>query len=247
MISIVTPCYNAEHTISETIESVIAQTYTDWELLVVDDCSTDKSAEIIKNFQLKDDRIKYFKLEVNSKVAAARNFGVTKAKGEYIAFVDSDDLWLPEKLAIQVDTLNTHNTAICCTSFLRMDDNGKNLNQIISVPNSLSFYKYLKTTPIGFSTLLIDRSKIEIPTFVTMKLHEDMLFICHLYDQVKEIVGIEKPLMRYRVQKESLSSNKIKAAKQVFFIYRHYLKFNILKSVFLFTNYALNSVLKRFL
>src|SRR5690625_4190600 len=102
LVSIITPVYNAERFLSETIKSVKEQTYKNWELLLVDDCSKDNSAKIIKEFNRTDDRIKYIKLEKNSGASISRNTGIKNAKGRFIAFVDSDDLWEPEKLEIQI-------------------------------------------------------------------------------------------------------------------------------------------------
>lgn len=134
LVSIVTPVYNSERFISETIDSIQSQTYSNWELLLIDDCSKDNSYEIIKSYMKNDDRIKYIKLEKNSGASISRNTGIHNAKGRFIAFVDSDDLWEPKKLEIQVNYMLKNKLAFSFTSYRYMKEDGTLTNKIAKAP-----------------------------------------------------------------------------------------------------------------
>jgi len=157
LISIITPCYNAEKFIAQTIESVRNQTYSNWEMLIIDDCSTDNSKQIINRFSATDPRITLIELKENKGTAYAKNQGLDAAKGNFIAFIDADDVWLPEKIEKQVEVLKKTNAAICFTSYQLMDENSRLIQKIISAPAKVNLEKYLKTTIIGFSTSMINR------------------------------------------------------------------------------------------
>ena len=160
LVSIITPVYNAERFLSETIKSVKEQTYKNWELLLVDDCSKDNSAKIIKEFNRTDDRIKYIKLEKNSGASISRNTGIKNAKGRFIAFVDSDDLWEPEKLEIQISYMLEKNLGFTFTSYRYMKENGVKTNKVAKAPFKINYNGLLKNTIIGCSTVVIDREII---------------------------------------------------------------------------------------
>ena len=134
LVSIITPVYNCEKLISSTIKSVQNQTYKNWEMLLIDDCSTDNSAKIIKEYSKKDSRIKYLKLKENSGAALARNKALEISNGRFIAYLDSDDLWRPEKLEKQVAFMLKNNYAFTCTDYEKITEDGKSLNKIIKIP-----------------------------------------------------------------------------------------------------------------
>lgn len=243
-VSIVMPCYNAEKFIGESIDSIITQTYTNWELIVVDDCSKDSSAKIVGDYS--DERIKLIRLEKNhGNPAIPRNIGIENSRGRYIAFIDSDDIWLPEKLEKQVAYMIDNDIAINATSYMLMDEKGNNTGKIIRTPLKLTQKGYMKNTKIGFSSSVIDRGKIKKISFEPMPIAEDYLFWVNTLGQGYNLIGLDEVLMKYRVQKKSISSNKVKSALQILMINTHYLKINKLTSYYYFFNYAMNAVIKR--
>src|SRR5699024_7875511 len=147
-VSVITPVYNAEHYLRETIESVINQTYKSFEYLLIDDCSTDNSASIIKEFAKRDSRIKYVKLKENSGAAVARNTGLEHAQGRYIAFIDSDDVWYPAKLEKQLNYMHDKNRAFTYTNYEHITEEGEVLSSP-NLPQKLNYTGLLKNTAIA--------------------------------------------------------------------------------------------------
>src|SRR5699024_268404 len=158
-VSVITPVYNAEKFLTETIKSVLNQTYESFEYLLIDDCSTDNSGSIVKELAKNDSRVKYIKLPENSGAAVARNKGIEKAKGRFIAFVDSDDKWYPEKLEIQLNFMATDNRAFTYTSYEHISEEGEVLSSP-KLPEKLDYSGLLKNTAIACSTVVIDRKVI---------------------------------------------------------------------------------------
>ena len=158
LVSIITPVYNCEKLLSKTIECVINQTYKNWELLLVDDCSKDNSAKIAKEYVKKDKRVKYIKLEKNSGAAIARNTALKNSKGRFIAYLDSDDLWKPEKLEKQVKFMKDNNYAFTCTDYEKIAENGKSLNKIIKIPKKVNYNLFLRNTIIQTVGVMVDTS-----------------------------------------------------------------------------------------
>ena len=134
LVSVIMPSYGSEKFISKSIDSVLLQTYDNWELIIIDDCSPDESNKIIKEYLSKDSRIKFVKLEKNSGAAVARNKGIEIAKGRFIAFLDSDDLWLPEKLEKQISFMKDNNLAFTYSSYMLVDETDKNIGEFIIKP-----------------------------------------------------------------------------------------------------------------
>lgn len=172
IVSIIVPVYNAEQFIRQTINCVQAQTYTNWELLLVDDCSSDKSREYIQEKSSTDQRIKLVSLKKNSGAAEARNRGVKEACGQYICYLDADDIWLPDKLAVEVESLrdiqrieNT-NAGFVFMSYEFADVSGEGLGKVVHVPRRITYRQALKNTTIFTSTVMIDREKI--PTRISI-------------------------------------------------------------------------------
>ena len=159
LVSIITPCYNNAKYIGKAIESVISQTYQNWEMLITDDCSSDGSVEVIMNFINQDSRIKLFRLEKNSGAAVARNKSITEAKGRYIAFLDGDDIWMPNKLEIQLEFMSLNDYALSCTSMMYCDEEGM-FKSIELAPQSHSFKQSLKDNRVGTSTAIYDTDKV---------------------------------------------------------------------------------------
>lgn len=249
LVSVIMPAYNAEKSIAESIESVLDQTYRNFELLVIDDFSKDQTIQIVEQFMLKDNRIKIIKNSNNKGVAETRNVGLNQAKGDYVAFLDSDDLWCEDKLKKQVELLNEYlNVDVTYTEYFRFIDD-KNFNQKVSIPKGYTDYRLLlKGDFIANSSALYRFKKFRDIRQKRIGA-EDYLFWLEIFDHenVKGL-GINEPLMYYRVadKKESLSSNKIKSASWVWIIYYKHLNLGCFYSVYYFINYVIRALYKRF-
>ena len=161
MVSIIIPTYNSSFFISQAIESVLVQTYKDWEALVIDDCSTDDSANIIKSYCQKDERIKYLKTEYASgSPTLPRNIGIKNSQGRYIAFLDSDDIWLPDKLEKQLKVFTESEVAIVYSNYEKMEQNGKCCGREIIAPSTVDYSLLLKGNCIGCLTAMYDTEKV---------------------------------------------------------------------------------------
>ena len=247
LISIITPVYNCEKLISETIECVQSQTYKNWEMLLVDDCSSDNSAEIIKEYAKKDERIKYFKLDENSGAAKARNKALEKSRGRFIAYLDSDDLWKQDKLEKQANFMLENNYAFTCTDYEKINENGESLNKIIRIPKRVNYNYYLRNTIIQTVGVMVD-TKItgkEVLVMPNIRRRQDAATWCQILKAGHECYEVPENLSYYRVVTNSLSSNKFKAMKGTWFLYRNIEKLSLFKSCFCFIGYAFNAVRKR--
>lgn len=247
MVSIITPVYNCEKLLSKTIESVINQTYTDWEMLLVDDCSLDNSADIVKKYMKKDSRIKYFKLKENSGAAIARNKALKESKGRFIAYLDADDLWKNEKLEKQVNFMLRNNYAFTCTDYEKIDESGKSLNKIIRIPKKVNYNLFLRNTIIQTVGVMVDtkltgRNLLQMPN---IRRRQDAATWCQLLKNGFDCYECPGSLSYYRVVSNSLSSNKFKAMKMNWYWYRNIEKLPLLKACFCFIGYAFNAVKKR--
>ena len=237
------PAYNSEKYIAEAIESVIKQTYTNWELLIINDCSTDNTEKTIKSYQQKETRIKLINLKENQGVANARNIGIQNAKGRYIAFLDADDIWQKEKLQKQVQILNSSKADITYTAYLMIDENGETIKER-SIKESLQIKDLLKENSIIFSSVVCKKESIKNKHFKSEWYHEDYVFLLDLAKASKNFRGLNENLMQYRVHKGGRSFNKQIAAEYRWKIYRDYLKMNFLKSSYYFVVYAFNGIRK---
>ena len=216
LVSIITPCHNASKFVAETIESVLSQTYSEWEMLIVDDCSTDNSVEIVQSFSEQDSRIKLLKLEKNSGAAVARNCGIKEARGRYIAFIDSDDIWLDNKLQQEMDFMKDKNCAFVYTATQMIDADGEKKGKFTPVPEKTDYNHLLKRTVIATSTVLLDR-KVTGNFFMPLRRSgQDYATWLMLLRNIDFAYGINQPLCLYRISPKSLSSNKLKSIKQVF-------------------------------
>ena len=246
LVSIITPVYNSENLLEQTIKSVQDQTYKNWELILVDDCSTDKSAEIINLFSKKDNRIKYFKLDKNSGAAIARNEALNKSKGKFIAYLDADDAWDQTKLEEQINFMIKHNYAFTCTSYKKIDEYNKYLKSI-TIPEKIDYNTFLRNTIIQTVGVMIDAEVTGKGLLImpNIRRRQDAATWCQLLKAGFDCYGIPKFLAYYRVVSNSLSSNKFKAIKGTWFLYRKIEKLSLLKSCFCFIGYAYNAVKKR--
>ena len=243
LVSIITPSYNSAKYIAQTIESVLAQTYTSWEMIIVDDCSKDNSIEIIEKYLKNDSRIKLHQLEKNSGAAVARNRAIEEAKGRYIAFLDADDLWKPEKLEKQLPFMHENDLAFSYSSYDLIDEDGNSLGTF-STKESLSYEGMLKTCSVGCLTAIYDTEKLGKVYMPLIRIQQDYGLWLKILKEIKTTKGILEPLGTYRILKNSVSSNKRKAAQHQWKIYREAEKLNLFHSVYYFVQYAYNGVIK---
>ena len=245
LVSIITPVYNAEKFIRETIESVQNQTYTNWEMLLINDCSTDSSAEIIKEKAAEDSRIKYIELDKNSGAAITRNTGISKAQGRYIAFLDSDDIWKSDKLDKQLALIREKDIGFCFTSYRYVMQDGVPTNKVARAPEKIDYNGLLKNTIIGCSTVLIDREVMGDFRMTNIRRGQDTATWLQLLKRTEYAYGIYEDLVWYRVVDGSLSHNKWNAIKRTWNTYRNVEHLSLPKAMYVFVFYAYNALKKR--
>lgn len=245
LISIVIPVYNAEKFIEETVASVVNQTYTNWELLLVNDGSTDNSGAIIDRLAQSDDRIKTFHLEGGG-AAKARNTGTENAKGRFLAFLDADDLWEKEKLEKELQFLKENDAAFVFTGYEFADHNGVGTGKIVRVPKTLSYGQALKNTTIFTSTVMFDMDKTgkELLYMPQIK-SEDTALWWRVIREGYIAHGLDENLVRYRRAGKTLSSNKLEAIRRIWNLYRKAEGLSIIKSCYYFVFWAWNAVARR--
>ncbi|MBL18730.1 MAG: glycosyl transferase [Flavobacteriaceae bacterium] len=242
LISIVMPCWKAEKFISESINSVINQTYGNWELLIVDDCSPDNTAKIVENYCKLDSRIKIFRQSQNGGPARARNRALDAAKGRWVAFLDCDDIWDKAKLERQLSFHKDVRTVLTFTSFRRFG-NSKRVGREIPVPKFLDYSALLGNTAIATSTVLIDRS---LSGHFCMKpiYYDDFGCWLDLLRYGQRAAGLNECLMEYRVITGSVSRNKLTSAIEVWKTMRITERLSLIASIRHFSMYALRGIFK---
>jgi len=247
LVSIIVPVYNAEKFLEDTIKTVQNQTYKNWELLLVDDCSTDDSTKIIKSAGEQDERIKLIELKENSGAAIARNTGIEKAKGRYIAFLDADDLWNIEKLTKQIKFMQEKELEFTFTGYEFVDEKGEKLNKIVKVPNTLTYKQALKNTTIFTSTVIFDVNKLgkELIKMPNVRRGQDSATWWKVLRTGVVAYGLNESLSFYRRSNDTLSSNKIKALKRTWNLYRNVEHLNVFYSFYNFCWYVINAVKRR--
>lgn len=232
LVSIIMPTYNCGNFIRESIESVLKQTYTNWELIIVDDCSGDNTAAVVKEYQVKDKRIRYIQLEQNQGPAVARTIAMNLAQGNYMAFLDSDDLWTEDKLYRQLRFMKKNDISFSCTSYEQIDEKGNRLGKVIKAIPRTNYNRLLLDCPVGNSTVMynVDRmGKFSVPNI--RKRNDDALWLQMLKVE-KYIYGYPNVLMEYRIRSQSVSSNKISLIKYHWKLYREIEKLSVVRSVF---------------
>ena len=232
LVSIVTPSYNCEPFIAETIQSVINQTYTNWELLIVDDNSSDNSVAIIKEFLLIDTRIQLFQQDVNQGAAIARNIGIEKSKGEFIAFLDSDDLWMPKKLELQIAFMQKNDFNFTHTSYFFIDESSKVLPKTYVVKGKLSYKDMLYTNRIGCLSVVLNQSKMGKIFMPNMRKRQDYAHWLNILKVEDFVYGLDQPLAKYRIRKNSMSANKVEMLKWNFNLFYKNQKLSWFTSVY---------------
>ena len=245
LVSIIMPSYNAARFIGESINSVLLQTYSNRELLIVDDCSKDNSVEVVRKFANIDKRVVLFSLEKNVGAAAARNVAIEHAQGQYIAFLDSDDVWDEYKLEKQLAFMKQYSYAFTFSNYYIMEENGKKTENIVKVPSSLSYHQYLRNTIIGCLTVIIDRQQTGDFKMPLIKSSHDMALWLLIMKRGFKAYGLKDVLAGYRLVSTSNTAKKWKAAKDVWKVYREIEGLSVLYAAYCFCGYAINAVLKR--
>ncbi|RDY25019.1 glycosyltransferase family 2 protein [Romboutsia maritimum] len=246
LVSVIVPVHNAEAYLKDTVDSILKQTYKNIEIILVDDASKDSSRQMIREYQELDERIKSVLLDDNVGVANARNRGIEKATGQYIAFLDSDDIWLSTKLDEQINFMKKDNYGFTCTGYEFMDENGNKLGKTVGVEEVVTYKDLLKQNTIGCLSVIIDRQKI--PNIYMPKIHhEDYATWLSILKQGHNAYGLNKVLALYRKRSTSLSGNKIKSAMWTWNILKNVEEIPLPKAIFYFSNYAIKNINKHFL
>lgn len=235
LVSIITPLYNAEKYIEATINSVQNQTYKNWEMIIVDDCSKDNSYGLVKKIAKNESRIKLVKNKENCGVTKTRNKGIKIAEGKYIAFLDADDLWHPKKLEKQISFMKKNKVLISYTGYEKINEDGT-IRGKIKVPIKVTYHESLKGNIMGCLTVIYDQEKLSKKYFKELKMSEDHVLWLEILKDT-DSYGIGDSLAKYRVLENSRSSSKIDAIKFQWKINRKIEKLSILKSVYYFVNY----------
>lgn len=243
LVSIVMPTYNCSLFIEDTIISVINQSYKNWELIIVDDCSTDNTHEIVNKY-LKNYNIKYIILSNNLGAALARNRGIELAQGRFIAFLDSDDIWYPQKLAIQIKSMIDNNWFFSCTGYDKINEDGKDLGNYISTELVKNYKDLLKNCP-GNSTVIYDASNLGKYYIPDIKRRNDYIMWLMIIKNAKKIYGINSSLGAHRVRHEGISRNKFKLVKYHWLIYRRYEKINLVFSSYLTLYWVTKTIFRK--
>lgn len=245
MVSIITPSYNSSRFVRATIESIQVQTYQNWELLITDDCSNDGSVSVIREYMEKDSRIKLFIQETNQGPGAARNRSLENATGQYIAFLDSDDVWEPQKLEKQLEFMKEEKAAFVFSAYYLMDEKGIPLNKIVHVPAKIDYAGYLRNTIIGCLTVLIDRKQTGDFRMPLIRTSQDMATWLLIMKRGFKAYGMPEPMAGYRVVGNSNTSKKRKAALDVWKVYRQIEHLSFGYACFNFMGYVRNAIKKR--
>lgn len=246
-ISIVMPVYNAEAYLEASVQSVLGQTCQDWELLLTDDHSTDKSVAIAQSLAKKDSRIRVLSQKDGVKGAAnARNLGTAQAQGRYLCFLDADDIWRRDKLEKELAFMKEKNTAFVFSGYEFGDEEAAGTGKIVHVPERLSYREALSRTVIFTSTVLFDREKLPDSLLVMPDVpSEDTALWWQILRAGHTAFGLDENLVIYRRPKKSLSSNKAKAVKRIWGLYRKQEGLSVWKSAWYFCFWAVRATLRR--
>lgn len=244
LVSIIMPCYNAERYIAQSIESVLAQTLTSWELLVTDDGSSDKTVEVVERYCAKDERINLLVPDRHNGIAVTRNLSIERAKGRFVAFLDSDDIWVSDKLEKQIGFMMENEAGFTYSSYELIDEQGNLKNKTVKDAGVMSYKKYLRNTIICCGTVILDRQKVGDFRTPIIDTSEDMSLWLSIMKKGFDAYPVPGPLHQYRVRPHSASSNKFKAASDVWRVYRNIEKLSWPKSAINFVCYSFNAIVK---
>jgi len=231
LVSIITPTYNSEKFIAQTIRSVQQQSYRHWEMILVDDCSSDSTESIIMAFIAKDQRIKYYKLQKNAGAGVARQQAISLAAGRYIAFLDSDDLWKPEKLQKQLDFLTAKNLPFTFSFYDCIDEAGNPLHKTIKAPLRLRYWQLFFCNFVGNLTGIYDTQFFGKIPISSIRKRQDWMVWLTVLKKIRTAQPVAESLAFYRVRQDSISASKVQLLQHNFTVYRMFHRFNVVVSL----------------
>lgn len=243
LVSVIMAAYNAEKTIEQSINSVLNQTYPDVELLVVDDYSQDRTVKLVENIMARDNRVRLIYNKENCGVSYTRKHGLEEAKGAWIAILDSDDIWAPEKLEKQIILQKKMNADLLFTGSAFIDSDGQPIDWYLHAPSEVTYRHLLKQNVLSNSSSLVRKELYEKHYAVGDGMHEDFAVWLGILKEGKKAYGVDEPLLTYRIAKSSKSGNKIKAAKMNWNTYR-YIGLNPLSAFYYECWYVVKGLMK---
>ncbi|MBC7557215.1 MAG: glycosyltransferase [Chryseobacterium sp.] len=241
-VSIITPCYNSSKFLRETIQSVLNQTFKDWEWLITDDFSTDNSVEIIK--KIEDSRIILIKSKKNGGAGNARNQSLEKATGKYITFLDADDFWEPTFLEAMIAFMKTEKAELAYSNYARCDENLDPKIEDFIADKTVTFHNLLKTCRLSLLSSMYDCERVGKEFFPEKSKREDHVMWLNLLKKIPEGKPLPKTMAKYRMHATSISRKKTNIMKDQYLVYKDYMKFSTLKSMFYTANWAVNGFMK---
>jgi teichuronic acid biosynthesis glycosyltransferase TuaG len=242
-VDIILPSYNSQKYIEETINSIINQSFKDWNLIIIDDASTDESPKLIKKY-LNDERISFQTIKKNLGAGFCRNLALRRCKSKYVAFIDSDDIWEKNKLKDQINFMDSNDADFSYTDFIPFTktQGKKKFKKKVILPYKFSYNLFVKNTSICTSTIVIKRKKIGLTKFINTKICEDYFFKCKILKKCDAFKSFSSDLTFYRISKNSLQSSKIKNLYWVWSINKKYNKMNIISNIFSIIAISINSL-----
>ena len=244
LVSIITPCYNSEKFISDTIKSVQNQTYSNWEMIIVDDCSQDKTVEIIQNFMDEDSRIHLIPLNKNSGAAKARNVGIEKIAGKYMTFIDADDIWFSDFIKNSIETIKKTGIHFVFSSYKRSNENLEFIYSDFIVPQKVCYTDILKTNSISCLTAFIDVEILGVKKMPEILKRQDMGLWLKYLKEIPFAYGIQEPKAIYRIRENSLSRNKKNLLKYQWKFYYKVEKLGFFPSIYYMLQWMVRGFLK---
>jgi len=233
LVSIITTLYNSGEYIGRTIESVLSQSYTNWEMVITDDCSNDNGPSIVESYAAKDKRIRLIRLKENGGPGVARNMSIQNAQGRYLAFLDSDDIWIPTKLERQLDMMQKMSCGVVYSSYYICDDNDR-ITGLVKCRYKIPYWRIVCDNAIGFLTMMYDREVTGLELLPEIRKRQDWGLNIKLLSKCRIAYGIKEPLAMYRIHKGSVSRGKLSLIKYNIEIYRQVLRYSRFRSVAMF-------------
>lgn len=247
LVSIITPTYNSSNYITNAYESILSQTHQNWEWLVTDDCSTDNTIDVLNDISSSDSRVKIYKNPVNSGAAASRNLSLKRATGLFVCFLDSDDVWLPNKLDRQIKFMGEE-IDFSFTSYELIDDHGLAMGKKIDVSHQTLYFTYedmlKKRATLGCSTVMLRKDKIGLIQMPLLRTGQDYALWLKLLKQGHHAFLLKDNLTKYRISPNSISRNKVKKAKRQWQIYRDVEKLSLTTALNCFSHYAWRAIFR---
>lgn len=243
LVSIITPSFNSDKFIAETIRSVLNQTHQNWEMIIVDDCSIDTTISIIEQYVINDSRIRFFQLEKNSGAGIARELALSKANGDYISFLDADDLWKPLKLEKQLQFLKENKTPFTFSFYDCIDEEGNSLNKMVEAPRNLSYRQLFFCNYVGNLTGIYEVNYFGKIAISSTRKRQDWIVWLTILKKIRKAKPVPESLAFYRIRDNSLSASKVDLVKHNFAVYRSFHGFNYVSSMFIMIGFLFTQLL----